>query len=125
MDYQQRVNTYPLRYSNAFQLYRSSAPYPMNFMQAPSYDHQILVNYGGQSELQGLSTVRGPFMFPVRTEIVYPQAGAIQPNPIQYPRTHSVPDAFQQQYIREVGGRLAPIPGAVLYRGYYPRRGTN
>lgn len=42
-------------------------PYPMNFMQAPSYNHQRLVQFQGQPMLQGLSTVRGPFSFPVQT----------------------------------------------------------
>jgi hypothetical protein len=95
-----QVNTYPRRYSDAYQLYKNNAPYPMNFMQAPSFENQILVNYGGQPALQGLSTVRGPFMFPVRQEIIYP---VTQYRPTAYPVTHSLPDPYQQQYINTTG----------------------
>lgn len=102
-----QVNNFARRYSPEFQLFDSASPYPMNFMQAPSYDKQILIDYGGQTALQGLSTVRGPFMFPVRTQIMYP-------------RSHSIPDQFQQTYINLIGNY--PY-NPIMYRGYYPRRG--
>lgn len=35
------------------------------FMQAPSFQHQNLVNYNGRPNLQGLSSTMGPMMFPV------------------------------------------------------------
>jgi hypothetical protein len=116
-----QVNTFAKRYSDEFQLYDAYAPYPMTFMQAPAFDRQILVDYGGQTALQGLSTIRGPFMFPVR-------------NQIMYPRTHSIPDQFQRTFINLVGGypsdpnlrsvdpNLRSVDPQIL-RAYYPRRG--
>lgn len=109
-----QVNNYPVRYSESLQLYKSSAPYPMTFMQAPAFDRQILVNFGGQSALQGLSTIRGPFMFPVRTEIIYPRTQ------IMYPRTHSIPDHFQRTFINLAGGYPSDPQ---IRRGYYTRSG--
>jgi hypothetical protein len=96
--------TYPVRYPDNVQVWFSTPqnPYPMNFMQAPSYGHQVLVNYQGQSMLQGLSTIRGPFMFPVR-------------NQIAYPITHSIPDPYQQSFINAAG----------VGRRYYTRKGNN
>lgn len=76
----------------------TSNPYPMNFVQAPSADHQIIVSYGGESFLQGLHPVKGPQMFPInnrrRSEPIYSSRSAIV-----YPTTHSIPGPFLQSYI--------------------------
>ena len=107
-----QVTQFPSRYSPAFQVYQSSSPYPMNFMQAPSYSNQILIDYAGQPALQGLSTVRGPFMYPVRAQIAYPL-------------THSVPDPFQQSYINLMGEMMGvrPVPDSrqVIYTTLTPQ----
>lgn len=61
-------------YPNQLQEWKptQSNPWPMNFMQAPSYRHQRLVTQTmgscSQPMLQGLSTIRGPFAFPVQAE---------------------------------------------------------
>lgn len=107
-----QVNTYPQRYPDRFQAYDSPEPYPMGFTDAPSYNRQILVNYGGQPMLQGLSTTRGPFMFPVRTEIFYPTG-----NQIMYPPTHSIPTPYQQFFINASGNQ------PIISRGYYGGKG--
>lgn len=84
-------------------------PYPMNFVQAPSPKHQVLVTYNGQPYLQGLHTTRGPQMFPYpnvqcnecpangweRKHSVYPRSSSA----IAYPTTHSIPGPFLQSYI--------------------------
>lgn len=110
-----RVSKYPIRYPDSLQTYRSNAPYPMNFMQAPSFDHQILIEYGDQTALQGLSTVRGPFMFPVRQEIIYPRGNYLQP---AYPVTHSIPGPYQQNYINTMYRETHPQ----VMRGFYTRK---
>jgi hypothetical protein len=61
-------------------------PYPMNFMQAPSIEHQNIVMYRDQPMLQGLSVYRGPFMFPMG-------------DPYCYPPTSSVPDPNLRSYL--------------------------
>jgi hypothetical protein len=88
----------PVRYPESVQIWHStpSNPWPMNFVQAPSFSNQVLVSYKGQPNLQGLSTVKGPIMFPVKQ--------------IAYPVDHSIPDPFNQHYIN-----LA----------YYSRKGYN
>lgn len=103
-----QIEHYPRPYPPTAQIYQPTArnPYPMNFMQAPSYGHQVLVNYRNQPMLQGLSTIRGPFMFPARTEFIYPNESRLP-----YPLTHSIPDPFQRTYIS-----LA---------GYYTRKGPH
>lgn len=53
-------------------------PYPMNFVDAPSPEHQIYVYYQGRPMLQGLSRTSGPIM---------------------YPLTHSIPDPYQLSFI--------------------------
>jgi len=117
----QRISQYPTRYPDRFQLYKSSAPYPMNFMQAPSFENQILIDYGGQPMLQGLSTIRGPFMFPVRAQV--PQLSQLA-----YPITHSIPGPYQQSYINKMGSYSNyDIPYydnslAEVQRGYYTRK---
>lgn len=95
----------PVRYPQQIQLYRGTPqnPYPMNFMQAPSFDHQVLVDYRGQAMLQGLSTVRGPFMFPVRN----PYGNRCNFPPPDY---YNVLDPFQMSYVNLVD------------RGYVTRR---
>lgn len=79
---------YPVRYPDFAQQFQGTIgnPYPMNFMQAPSFGHQVLVSYGGRPMLQGLSCVRGPFMFPVRS-------------PVVYPLTHSVLSPYQRGFL--------------------------
>lgn len=60
-------------------------PYPMNFVQAPSYDHQVIVKYRGEPYLQGLSTIKGPVMYPVLGLHGFPTRDRI-PRPIDpYP----------------------------------------
>jgi hypothetical protein len=75
-------NIVPIPYPNECQIWRSTPnyPYPMNFMQAPSFDHQKLVRYRGDSYLQGLSTIRGPFMFPTSDMRGYPTRDRLPPN---------------------------------------------
>lgn len=65
--------------------------YPMNFVQAPSVNHQIVVYYKGSPHLQGLSTNKGPVMYP------YPKTHLS--GPITYPTTHSIPGPYLQSYI--------------------------
>lgn len=84
-------------------------PYPMNFVQAASPDNQVIVNYGGKSYTQGLSTVTGPIMFPYRERNCNPINGwerkhtrfaGCNRNPaIMYPTTHSIPGPYLQSYI--------------------------
>lgn len=80
-------------------------PYPMNFVQAPSPTNQVMVYYNGRPQLQGLSTVKGPVMFPQREITENPVNGwerkhTIYPrkNAAVYPTTHSIPGPFLQSY---------------------------
>ena len=81
--------------------------YPMNFVQAPSPTHQIMVYYNGKPQLQGLSTNKGPVMYPLRETNCNPKNGyerkhTIYPmrnSAIMYPTTHSVPGPYLQSYI--------------------------
>jgi hypothetical protein len=80
-------------------------PYPMNFIQAPSSTHQILVHYEGKPHLQGLSVNTGPIMFPVDTQSCsyrgadyiprYPKSKSV----IAYPTSHSIPGPLLRSYI--------------------------
>lgn len=83
-----RFPSYPVRYPEYAQIWKGTPqnPYPMNFMQAPSFGNQVLVNFQGRPALQGLSTIRGPFMFPVQSPIVYPMS-------------HSVLDPYQRSFL--------------------------
>ena len=82
-------------------------PYPMNFVQVPSPAHQVMVYYNGKPQLQGLSTAKGPVMYPSREVNCNPKNGherkhTICPtrnNAIMYPTTHSVPGPYLQSYI--------------------------
>nr|URM62401.1 hypothetical protein [Mimivirus sp.] len=57
-------------------------PYPNNFTQAPSREHQIMVYYNGKPQLQTLSPNTGPIMFPERE---------INANPINgWERKHTI-----------------------------------
>lgn len=71
-----RFPRYPVRYPQNIQIWQPTPqyPYPMNFVQAPSFSNQILIDYQGQPMLQGLSMVRGPVMFPIRNQIAYPRS---------------------------------------------------
>ncbi len=106
-----QVRHFPHRYPETAQLYKPTAsnPYPMTFMQAPSYGHQILVNYRDQPALQGLSVNRGPFMFPVRTEFIYPIETRLP-----FPMTHSIPDQFQRTFIGLAGYHTRKGPFGIL-----------
>jgi len=104
---------HPRRYPQNVQIWRgtSTFPYPMNFTDAPSFGHQVLVNYNGQSFLQGLNPVMGPLMFPVRNPY-----GAENPNspyamtgcPASYPLldAYNIIDPYDMKY---------------LTYGYYPQ----
>lgn len=70
----------PKKYPDIEQKWKpnSKQPYPMNFVQAPSSTNQVLVYYNGKPCLQGLSTNKGPIM---------------------YPTTHSIAGPYLQSYI--------------------------
>ncbi len=88
--------SYPYSYPSHVQKWQPTAqnPYPMNFVQAPSPDHQLLVSYQGQNYLQGLSTVRGPFMFPIRNQCPSP------PSVFAYPPERSVLTEYNLAYLQ-------------------------
>ena len=54
----------PMSYPTQHWIPTTKNPYPMNFMQAPSPNHQVMVNYNGRPYSQGLSTNTGPIMYP-------------------------------------------------------------
>jgi len=91
-----RFPRYPVRYPQYIQIWQGTPnnPYPMTFMDAPAFDKQLIVNYQGRPNLQGLDIVRGPMMFPVRS-------------PIYYPMTHSIPSPFQQAFLGKNYGYYA------------------
>lgn len=118
----------PQRYPEVAQRWipTTAHPYPMNFVQAPSPNHQVLVmsgieasnitcpsgnkvTYNGQPYTQGLHTTAGPRMFPypnVRCDSCpsnsWERKHTVYPrgeNPIAYPTTHSIPGPFLQSYI--------------------------
>ena len=77
-------------------------PYPMNFVQAPSAQHQILVTQGGRPMYQGLSIVKGPVSYPAK---VLHNRGPVNSyerkhSAIVYPTTHSIPGPYLQSFIR-------------------------
>jgi hypothetical protein len=81
-------------------------PYPMNFVQYPSRDHQLAVRYHGKDMLQGLSIIHGPLMYHnhyypcemnVRAYAFGPYRGE-EYSPA-YPTTHSIPGPYLQKYI--------------------------
>ncbi|ANB50386.1 hypothetical protein [Powai lake megavirus] len=81
-------------------------PYPNNFTQAPSREHQIMVYYNGKPQLQTLSPNTGPMMFPEREVNVNPINGWERKHTtypknshIMYPTTHSIPGPYLQSYI--------------------------
>jgi len=111
----QHIANYPTRYPDRLQTYKANAPYPMNFTQAPSFSHQVLVEYGGQPVLQGLSMVKGPVMFPVRpagSQTRWERGAA-------YPITHSIPDPYQQAFIDTMGQMSQATPLGYYTRGNY------
>ena len=111
----------PQRYPNDLQRWLPSTtqPYPMNFSQAPSPQHQNLVDYKGQRFLQGLSPNTGPYLYPDCRKIIIsgnnlnqqsnnlskiqskhnnsaiPRSKSV----IAYPTTHSIPGPYLQSYI--------------------------
>lgn len=76
-------------------------PYPMTFNQAPSARHQVLVNYQGKNYLQGLSPVKGPYMYPVKERCNRGPINSYERkhSAIVYPTTHSMPGPCLQSYI--------------------------
>jgi hypothetical protein len=103
---------YPRRYPNNIQLYKATKkfPYPMNFTEAPSFGDQVLVNYNGQSFLQGLNPVTGPIMFPVLNPYGYndPSSPYAMSSPPGYPLldAYNIVDPYNMKY---------------LTYGYYPQ----
>lgn len=103
------MSQHPVRYPENLQQWvpRQSNPYPMNFVQAPSPSNQVIVYYNGKPYTQGLSTVKGPVMYPFteynadptnaweRKHTIYPK----QNSAIVYPTTHSIPGPYLQSYI--------------------------
>lgn len=91
----------PLRFPQQVQRWMPTLqnPYPMNFMQAPSADHQIFVSYNNGAFLQGLHTVKGPMMFPSREYNPNPKTAWEMKHTTPYPTTHSVPGPYLQSYI--------------------------
>lgn len=109
------------RYEDQLWAPSSVNPYPMTFMQAPSEQNQVRVNFQNQDLLQGLSTIRGPFMFdnprarykkyeksPKMREGFDPMmsiparqfAASVWTNTgIAYPTNHSIPGPFLRSYI--------------------------
>jgi hypothetical protein len=102
----------PYRYPQRMQRFRPSSvtPYPSAFMDAPSFTHQILVNFNGQPMLQGLDVVQGPLMFPVRETREMRQSNGcnIGIPPLCY---YNIPDPYQRQFIN-----------AASINGYYPAK---
>lgn len=77
-------------------------PYPMNFVQAPSKTNQLLIYYNGKPQLQGLSTVKGPFMYPVKdnnSKLSSNINKGHKNSAVQYPTTHSIPGPCLRSYI--------------------------
>lgn len=98
----------PLRFPQSMQRWMPTLqqPYPMNFTQAASPEHQLLVQYAGKPRLQGLSPILGPTMFPLYEYDAYPvnawerKHTIYNPNnKIAYPTTHSIPGPYLQSYI--------------------------
>lgn len=78
---------YPMPYPSHVQKWapQGGYPYPMNFVQAPSYDHQVLIKYRDEPHLQGLSTVLGPVMFPLSGLRGFPTRDRIEQPVNPYP----------------------------------------
>jgi hypothetical protein len=66
----------------------NSYPYPMIYHQTPSTQHQIIVNYKGETFTQGLNPNSGPFMMPIKNKA------------LAYPTTHSIPGPYNQSYMK-------------------------
>ena len=122
----------PERYPNDLQRWMPSTyqPYPMNFSQAPSAQHQVSVSYQDQPFLQGLSPNTGPYMYPDCRKIVIsgatpigftqnlskiqskhqyqPSSGLCKKSAIMYPTTHSIPGPYLRSYINIPRGRTYP-----------------
>ena len=79
----------------------TNSPYPMNFSQARSPQHQILITHKGSPMLHGLSTSSGPYMYPTRVQYNRGPINSYERkhSAIVYPTTHSVPGPFLQSYI--------------------------
>ena len=104
---------YPRRYPQNVQLYKATRqfPYPMNFTDAPSFGSQVLVNYNGQSFLQGLNPVMGPIMFPVQNPYGYGDPNS--PYPMRNcPASYPLLDAYNI---------IDPNNMKYLTYGYYPQ----
>ena len=102
--------SYPYSYPSHVQKWNPTQqnPYPMNFVQAPSPQHQTMVSFNGQTYLQGLSTVRGPFMFPIRNQCPIQNNNAfsypLENNSVfAYPPERSVLSEQNMSYVNLVG----------------------
>lgn len=104
------MNNYPENYCNTINFTPTPAlnqrwhpttahPYPMNFTQAPSPAHQVIVTYNGRQYLQGLSPSGGPFMYPIQQQRRTGSGWVNLNGPIVYPTTHSIPGPYLQSYI--------------------------
>ena len=112
----------PQRCPNNLQRWMPSTyqPYPMNFNQAPSNQHQILVKYQGQPFLQGLSPNTGPYLYQSKIQskhqsqphgedtCVINKQHTPKSSAIMYPTTHSIPGPYLQSYINIPHGRSYP-----------------
>ena len=105
----QPVKNFPTAYPDYLQKYHPTQqnPYPMNFVQAPSFDHQILVNYNGQPMLQSLSVNGGPQLCPVRningglfSRNSNRSLQNINQSQVAYPLSHSVLDPCDRSYLK-------------------------
>ena len=77
-------------------------PYPMNFVQAPSAQHQIIINQNGRPMYQGLSINKGPVSYPIKVPCNRGPVNTYERkhSAIVYPTTHSIPGPYLQSYIR-------------------------
>ncbi|AYV85495.1 MAG: hypothetical protein Satyrvirus20_2 [Satyrvirus sp.] len=94
----------PTKYPESAQKWQGNIkyPYPMNFVQAPADDKQILVYYNGKPMLQGLSINKGPVMFPAK------QSNPFRKGAIMYPTTHSIPGPYLQSYMYNGHHKMYP-----------------
>lgn len=76
-------------------------PYPMTFSQAPSPCHQIYVTYDGKQFLQGLSPVKGPYLYPIKRDLGREPVNSYERKhcAIVYPTTHSIPGPYLRSFI--------------------------
>ena len=86
-------------------------PYPMNFMQAPSPQHQLAANYGGRPQLQGLSVNQGPQMYPqmqMHPQMQQSPQSACAYHQSEFPTHQAGPYAPHESYKRPPSGPWPP-----------------